>query len=829
MGRYDWRAVEPKWQDVWRRAGAGRTPELPGDPARKRYVLTMFPYPSGDLHAGHLRNYTFGDTVSRYFRMRGFETMFPMGWDSFGMPAEQAAIKHGIHPGDWTRRNIATARQTFAKMGLAIDWDREVATCEPDYYRWTQWLFLVMHRQGLTERRRSLVNWCETCHTVLANEQVSTGGCWRCGNPVGKKELEQWYFRMSSYAEALLQDLDALPGWPEGTRTMQRNWIGRSEGAELVFRSSGKDLVVFTTRPDTLFGATYVVLAPEHPLVEAIADPSRLSELKEYREKAQATREIDRASTVREKTGVFTGAVAVNPATGKEVPVWVADYVLMGYGTGAIMAVPAHDPRDFAFAKAMGLSLVEVIQRPVPSDDPLEAAYEGPGVLVNSFAFDGMEQDKAKGEITKWLAAKGLARATVQYRLRDWLVSRQRFWGTPIPVIHCPKCGAVPVPEKDLPVRLPEGVTDFMPKGRSPLADVPAFVKTSCPKCAGEASRDTDTLDTFLCSSWYFLRYCDAKNASQPFRKELAAAWAPVDLYIGGAEHACMHLLYFRFVTKVLRDAGFLPAGFGEPVHRLFHQGMVLDGEGQIMSKSKGNALAVGPLLEREGSDVARLAVFFLGPSGDEVRWSEDAVTGARRFVFRLWDALSEQAATVRSCAGQPVQVPALSAEAREVRRRLHLAIQRATEAFEGTYQFNTTISGLMEFLNAFVPAAGALAQDPAAGPVVAEAGLAVARILSPLAPHLAEELWERFGQKGSVTEAAWPVVDPAALVLDEVEYAIQVNGKVKATIRVIAQATDAEIRRMALSHPASTGCAVMKVVPGRLVSLVRKVSEEGK
>ncbi len=812
--RYDWKASEARWQAAWKKADLANAPERPG--TVKQYVLVMFPYPSGDLHVGHLRNYTIGDVICNYGRMKGRDVMYPMGWDSFGMPAEQAAIKHGIHPREWTLKNIATSKETLQRIGYLIDWDREVTTCLPDYYRWTQWLFQVMHKQGLTERRRSLVNWCETCHTVLANEQVSTGGCWRCGNPATKKELEQWYFLMSRYAERLLAGIDTLEGWPESTKAMQRHWIGRSEGAEIVFKAKGHDLIVFTTRPDTLFGATYVVLAPEHPLVERIADPKRLAELKAYREKAQNTKEIDRASTVREKTGVFTGATAVNPATGKEVPVWVADYVLMGYGSGAIMAVPAHDPRDFDFAKAHGLPVVEVIQGPEPLRD---AAYEGPGVLLNSAPFDGMDADKARREITAWLAKQGRAKATVQYRLKDWLVSRQRFWGAPIPMVHCQACGAVPVPEKDLPVLLPEGVTAFIPKGRSPLADVPAFVNTTCPVCKGEAQRDVDTMDTFLCSSFYLFRYCDARNPDRAFRKERVDAWCPVDLYIGGAEHACMHLLYFRFVTKVLKDAGFL--GFEEPVKRLFHQGMVHGENGEVMSKSKGNAVPAGPFVDRVGVDATRLALLFMAPSGDDVRWSEDGVTGARRFMGRLWEAFEPRADAVRSFAGQPVQVPALTPAAREVRRKLHVAVTRATEAFEGDYQFNTAIAALMEFLNAWSEAE--LGEDPADGPVVAEAALVFTRLLAPLAPHLAEELWARFGQKGLVLQASWPEVDRAALVVDEVELAVQVNGKVKGRITVSSKASEEEIRKAVLAHPAVAGKSVkmVKVVPGRLVNIV--------
>ena len=808
MAKYDWKASEAKWQAAWERSGADRASERPG--AKKKYVLIMFPYPSGDLHVGHLRNYTIGDVVARYWRMKGFETMYPMGWDSFGMPAEQAAIKRGIHPGDWTRKNIETSKATLKRVGFSIDWSREITTCEPDYYRWTQWLFLVMHKQGLTERRRSLVNWCETCHTVLANEQVSTGGCWRCGNPATKKELEQWYFRMSSYAERLLKDIDGLKDWPESTKSMQRNWIGRSEGAEVVYKSKAGDIPVFTTRPDTLFGATYVVLAPEHPLVERIADPARLSELRAYREKAQLAKEIDRASTVREKTGVFTGATALNPATGKEVPVWVADYVLTGYGTGAIMAVPAHDQRDYDFAKAKGLPVLEVIQSPDGMRDGVKAkAFEGEGVLVNSFLFDGMENAKAAREITDWLSKKGLAKAKVQYRLKDWLVSRQRFWGTPIPMVHCPKCGPVPVAEKDLPVRLPEGVKDFIPKGRSPLADVPAFMNTSCPTCKGPAQRDADTLDTFLCSSWYLFRYTDPKNAARAFRRELVDAWCPVDVYIGGAEHACMHLLYFRFVTKVLKDAGFL--GFEEPVRRMFHQGMVHGENGEVMSKSKGNAVEAGPFIDRVGVDVARLALLFFAPSGDEIAWSEDGVTGSRRFLYRVWDAFESRAAQVKS---NPARSASLSAKDKEVRRRLHLAIRRATEAFEGGYEFNTAIAAVMEFLNAFEP------EDPG---VAAEAALAVTRLLAPMAPHLAEELWATFGQKGSVLAAPWPEMDESALVQDEVELALQVNGKVRGHLKVSAKASVQEIETAARAHAAVAGSAVkfVKVVPGRLVNVV--------
>jgi len=821
---YDFNAVEARWRNRWE---ADRLQTAPMDPARKFYVLVMFAYPSGDIHMGHFRNYTIGDVAARFLRMKGYDVLHPFGWDAFGLPAEQAAIKRGIHPRDWTLANIETGTKTLRQMSISYDWDREVRTCLPDYYRWTQWMFLMMHRRGLAYRAASDVNWCEACNTVLANEQVHNGACWRCGKTVGKRSYEQWYFRLSAYAQRLLDGLDDLSGWPETIKTLQRNWIGRSEGAELDFPLEGSDerLSVFTTRPDTVYGVTFMSIAPEHPLAARLAAGTpQESAVKAYIAKAASKSEIERTAA-GEKDGVFTGRYAINPLNGERVPLWIGDYVLAHYGTGVVMGVPAHDTRDFAFAKKYGLPIRVVIQPPGRSLDPatMSDAYVDPGVMTRSGPFDGVPSRDGIRKVTEYAAAKGVGRAKIHYRLRDWLVSRQRYWGCPIPMVHCPACGIVPVPEKDLPVLLPD-VKDYIPKGRSPLADEPSYINTPCPACGKPAKRDPDTMDTFMCSSWYMLRYTDPKNDREPFAKAAADRWMPVDLYIGGAEHACMHLIYFRFFMQVLHDDGRVAAR--EPATRLFNQGMVKDANGEVMSKSKGNAISPAALFAAHGVDAARVAMAFFAPSDADINWKEEGVLGARRLLARIHDLVAAHAGWIRNRPPAAAGPEAAGREARAIRRLAHQLLHRATQAYGEDFAFNTVVSRLYELVNALEKA------DPARGTeadrdVFAESVRVMTLVLAPLAPHLAEELWAMTGGTGLAAQAPWPEADPAALAVDEIEIPVQVNGRLRGRIVVPAGASEASLRERALEDPKVRehlqGRAPRKVVvvPNKLVNVV--------
>ncbi|HEX6348314.1 MAG TPA: leucine--tRNA ligase [Candidatus Dormibacteraeota bacterium] len=799
--------IEPKWQKVWAERGVLVADDASDRP--KYYNLVMFPYPSGELHMGHMRNYVIGDLVSRFYRMRGLEVLSPFGWDAFGLPAENAAIKAGRHPRDWTLGNIAIAKRQLAMMGVLYDWSREVTTCLPDYYRWTQELFLLFWERGLAYRRMAPVNWCPFDKTVLANEQVINGRCWRCDNLVEKKDLEQWFFKITEYADRLLDDLELLRGtWPEKVRVMQANWIGRSHGAEVDFAAeNGEQIRIYTTRPDTLFGATFMVLAPEHPLVERVTTDAQRDAVRAYVERARRETEIERLSTEREKTGVFTGAHAINPVNGERIPIWIADYVLMGYGTGAIMAVPGHDERDFEFAKKFGLEIREVIAPPSGPVGELTAAYvEKEGSLVSSGQFDGMAPGPAIAAITTWLAEQGKGEAVTRYRLRDWLVSRQRYWGCPIPMVHCESCGLVPVPHSELPVELPPEY--------KPLAENPEWYTVTCPSCGRPARRETDTLDTFIDSSWYFLRYTSAHERERPFDPELANRWMAVDQYTGGVEHAILHLLYSRFFEKVLHDAGMVEPL--EPFLRLFTQGMVKR-NGQVMAKSAGNGVAADDLVKREGADAGRIYEMFIGPPEDDAEWTDSAIAGPVRFLHRVWRLVLEPETIEHSSA------TAAPASDEVLRRRTHQAIRKVTDDYT-SFAFNTAVSALMELANAMqehVAGGGAL------GEVWRESVDALILLLHPMAPHVTEELWERTGHAGLCADAAWPEYDATAAADPTITLIVQVDGKLRDRLELSAGLTEAGAREAALRSEkvgrALAGRPPRQVhyIPDRLINLV--------
>jgi leucyl-tRNA synthetase len=818
----DFHAIEDKWRARWAERDEDFTPV---HPERKYYCLEMFAYPSGDIHLGHFRNYSVGDVVARLRRMQGFDVLHPFGWDSFGLPAEEAAIKRGVHPREWTMKNIEVSRETLKKCSISYDWRREVVTCRPDYYRWNQWLFLLLYRRGLAYRKTALVNWCPSCKTVLANEQAEDGTCWKCESTVEKRELEQWFIRITEYADRLLRGLDGLKDWPEDVKAIQRNWIGRSEGAVVKFRARQipHDFEVFTTRPDTLYGVTFLAIAPEHPWAQMLAaGTDRQKPVEEYVRKALLRTDIDRTSTVKAKDGVDTGATAVHPLTGEQVPIWVADYVLGHYGTGIVMGVPAHDERDFAFAKRYRLPVKVVIRKDswteVPKGEDLDAAWSGPGTMVNSGMFDGTRDDQGRVKVPTILRNKGLGGPKVTFRLRDWLISRQRYWGTPIPMIRCMACGDVPVPESDLPVLLPEGILNWLPKGRSPLADVPEFVNVKCPKCGQAAERDADTMDTFIDSSWYHLRYADPGNAAAVFDPAKVKEWLPIDLYVGGREHATGHLIYFRFLTMVLRDAGFL--SFEEPARRLFNHGMVNDAEGKKMSKSKGNLVSPIETMKRYGVDATRVAMCFFAPSNDAIVWKDEGVAGAQRFLKRAREMAEGAAAAVRAVPeGTPAGDP--PAPVREARRLCHEALRNMSRAVETDLAFNTVVSDLMKALNALE------ALDAPSGPAFAEAVRVFVRVLAPMAPHLGEELHELLGGTESVFRGPWPEFDPAALKVAEIEYAVQVNGKVRGRVTVPSgvgkDAVTEAARAVPEVHALLADKLIMKTVfvEGRLVNFV--------
>ena len=831
----DFRAIEKDWFARWEE---WRINDTPPAPRRKYFVMEMFAYPSGDIHMGHFRNYTIGDIAARYRMMAGWDVLHPFGWDAFGQPAEGAAIKRGnIHPREWTIENIETGKKTLQRMALNYDWSREIRTCEPDYYRWTQWIFLQLHKAGLAYLAPSWVNWCTKDEWALTNEQSEGGVCWRCGTAIVKRKLDRcWFFRTSTYAERLLRDLDRLPAWPDSVRTIQRNWIGRSEGTEVDFDlEGGGKISVFTTRPDTIYGVTFMAVSPESPLAESLPTGDQGGAVAEYVRKALVR---DEAQREKEKDGVFTGRHAINPFNGEKVQLWVADYVLGGYGTGVVMGVPAHDQRDFEFAKKYRLPIKVVIDpstagRPVQAGraqmsfgfgKKLEAAdlaeaYVEAGNMVNSGPFDGTPNEEGIRKVTDHAAAQGFGGPAVNYKLRDWLISRQRYWGCPIPIIHCAKCGPQPVPEQDLPVILPTSITNFVPKGRSPLADSPEFMKTTCPKCGGPAERDSDTMDTFIDSSWYQFRYVDPKNDRAIWRKEEIAKWAPVDLYIGGIEHARGHCIYFRFITKVLFDLGQCPVD--EPAIRLFNHGMVCDEKGDIMSKSRGNVVSPAALLEKWGVDVCRLAMAFFAPSEDQIKWSENGLVGADRFVRRVY----ELADRVKDGPAGTVDPGALGPGARTVWRKLHQVIRKAVHAYEEDLHFNTVLSHVMELLNLVGPEKPQ--ESEADRRAIRRAVLDVVKILAPMAPFLGEELHRRLGGTDSVFRSGFPSFDPEAAKEEEVEVVVQINGKIRGKIVVAADATEDQVRAAALAEPSIAkgldGKPPRKVivVKGRLVNIV--------
>ncbi len=811
MERYDPLVIEAKWQRVWADEQSFHVPnptaaELAEHPA-KSYVVEMLPYPSGDLHMGHTLNYTIGDVITHLRRRKGMQVLRPMGYDAFGLPAENAAIKEGGHPRTVTERNIANIREQMHRMGWAIDWGREISTHDPSYYRWTQWLFLRFYERGLAYRKEAPVKWCPFDQTVLANEQVIEGRCERCGNEVEARSLTQWFFRITDYADELLDEMQLLEDWPERVLTMQRNWIGRSQGARVVFsvEGSGEELPVFTTRPDTLFGATFFVLAPENPIVaRLVAGSEREQEVLGYVRRAAARSEVEREE--KEKDGVFTGRHAVNPVNGESIPIWVADYVLMGYGTGAIMAVPAHDERDHAFAERYGLEIRTVVV-PEGGAAPESGAYSAHTaneVLVDSGPFSGLPSPVAKERIVESLAERGLGEATVGYRLRDWLFSRQRYWGCPIPIIHCPSCGEVPVADEDLPVLLPD-ITEVAPKGRSPLAAAEDWLNVTCPTCGGAATRETDTMDTFVDSSWYFIRYTDPGDDEAPFDRGIADYWLPVNQYIGGIEHAILHLLYARFFTKVMNEIGL--CSFREPFARLFNQGMITAG-GAKMSKSKGNVVNPLAYADRYGADTVRMYTLFMGPANEDMDWQDGGLEGIWRFLNRIWRIAHEQAAKPTGVA------PGDGALA----RKAHQTIAKVTDDIDRRFAFHTPIAAVMELVNEI--------QRHPDDPAARFATETAVSLIQPYVPHVAEELWSVIGQ-GRLWERAWPAADPAMLVADEVEIAVQVNGKVRDRLRVAAGLSDDELLALALAservqaHVAGQEPRKTVVVPGKLVSLV--------
>ena len=789
---YDIHHVQEKWLPIWDQIAPFRSGKV-DDPRPKKYVLDMFPYPSGDLHMGHAEAYALGDVIARYWVQKGFNVMHPIGWDAFGLPAENAAIKRNEDPSIWTYENINTQKASMRRYACSFDWDRVLYTCDPEYYKWNQWIFIKMFEKGLAYRKDSAVNWCPSCQTVLANEQVVAGLCERCDNAVTKKKLNQWYFKITDYAERLLADMEQLEGkWPEKVLTMQRNWIGKSTGAEVTFEIEDREkpVVIYTTRPDTLYGATFMVVAVDSDLARELVQGREVeAEFNQYFESVKAASDIDRLATDRPKTGVFLQRYAINPVNGEKLPIWASDYVLADYGTGAIMAVPAHDQRDLDFARTMNLPVRVVVK--TEEEDPAVSgiATSGDGVLINSASLNGLDSKAAINQIVQELAAKSLAKASSNYRLRDWLISRQRYWGTPIPIIHCEKCGEVPVPEEQLPVELPSSTTlDLKPKGTSPLATATDWVNTKCPKCGAAALRDTDTMDTFVDSSWYFLRYTSVNSHDKPFIKEEVEKWLPVDQYVGGVTHAILHLLYSRFFTKALHDMGYL--NFTEPFTRLLNQGMVIM-DGSAMSKSRGNLVRLSDELEKHGVDAIRLTMVFAGPPEDDVDWADVSPAGSAKFLNRAW----RLAGDVASLPGVDFQQGDLS-----LRKIAHKSLNEISFAVE-SFRFNVAVARIMELVNATRKAidSGCGASDPA----VREATEIVAVALSLIAPYTAEEMWEKLGHKPSVALAGWPTLDPALLTEDSVTAIFQINGKIKNRVEVSPNISDADLEKLAFADAA--------------------------
>lgn len=822
--KYNFTEIEKKWQDVWEKEDAFKTVE--DYDKEKYYVLEMFPYPSGKLHMGHVRNYSIGDVIARFKRLKGYNVLHPMGWDSFGLPAENAAIKNDIHPAIWTDSNIAEMHRQLQGLGFSYDWDREVATCKEEYYKWMQWIFIQFYNKGLAYKKDNPVNWCPSCQTVLANEQVVDGCCERCHTPVTKKRLSQWYLKITDYADRLLKDLDKMPGWPEKVKLMQKNWIGRSTGAEVTFEIENfeKKLQIYTTRPDTLFGVTYMVLAPEHPFVPELTDGTEYeAAVKAYQEECQHKSEIERTSLSKEKTGVFTGCYGINPVNGKKVPIFISDYVMMDYGTGAIMSVPAHDQRDFEFAKKFDLDIVPVVDSQNPEIDinNLTEAFVAEGTMINSGKYTGMNNKEAIEEITKDLEADGLGKAQVNYKLRDWLISRQRYWGCPIPMVYCEECGWVPEKEENLPVKLPTDV-EFTGKGDSPLKTSKTFGETTCPCCGKKAVREFDTMDTFVDSSWYFLRYCDAHNSEKPFDKKKADYWMNVDQYIGGVEHAILHLLYARFFQMVMHDLGLVDAE--EPFDNLLTQGMVIK-DGAKMSKSLGNIVSPEEIQAKYGADTARLFILFAAPPEKELDWSDAGVEGSYRFLNRVYRLVQEYVNEIRGDFRGSETITIQSAEDKALNFQLNATVKKVTEDAGGRFSFNTAISSIMELVNALYK----YKQGEVNVPLMNDAIEKLILILNPFVPHITEELWNDLGHEDRVYQQIWPEFDQTALELETVEIIVQVNGKLKDKMAFEKNAEKSAIEEAALAservQDAIAGKSVVKtiVVPNKLINFVVK------
>ena len=853
MADYNYRQIEPKWQRLWEEQGKFRA-EIRDDKP-KYYMLCMYPYPSGSLHMGHVINYTIGDVIVRYHMMKGDNVLSPMGWDSFGLPAENAAIKAGLHPADSIRGNVDKMREQMSKAGWAYDWSREIAVSHPGYYKWTQWLFLQFYKAGQAYKKMAAVNWCPKDNTVLANEQVHDGQCERCGTPVEQRDLEQWFFKMSDDAERLLKNLDGLTGWPEKVRKMQTEWIGRSEGARIDFHitETGDPIPVFTTRPDTVYGVTFMCIAPEHPLIEKLMRGSpREKEVMDAAAEMRRHGTAERERADMEKVGIATGFHVTNPLNGDEVPLYVANFALMTYGTGAVMSVPAHDQRDFEFARKYDLPVKVVIQPPGNELDPkkMTEAYTDDGVQANSAPFDGMPNREAMSKIIRHLEKNGWGEGTVNYRLRDWLLSRQRYWGAPIPIVYCKTCGEVPVPDDDLPVVLPRDV-EFRPTGESPLTACPEFVNTTCPRCGGPARRETDTMDTFVDSSWYFLRYLSPRDEGEPFGADAVKHWMPVDQYVGGIEHATMHLIYCRYFTHVLHDLGLVP--FEEPVANLFCQGMVckeayycrkckwlredeiengrckkcgaeVHGEVAKMSKSKLNVVSPDKIIGKLGADTLRLYILSDAPPERDQLWSEEGLMGAHRFLNRLWATVHDNLEAIKPAEGGAIDNANPHKTSRDLRRKTHETIKRVTESIEDNFHFNTAISGVIELVGQTRDAIASGKAEPAA---VREALVSAVLLLSPIVPHIAEELWQAMGGSGSVLDQPWPEYDEAALAVQEVRMAVQVNGKVRARLTLPADIAEEQVKQAALAdervrkHLQGKSIKQFRVVPGRLISIV--------
>lgn len=821
LDKYNFSEIEKKWQKKWNDEDAFKVTEEPGK--EKYYVLEMFPYPSGKLHMGHVRNYSIGDVIARFKKMKGYNVLHPMGWDSFGLPAENAAIKNNVEPSLWTWENIDEMRRQLKELGLSYDWDREVATCHPDYYKWMQWIFIQFYKKGLAYKKENPVNWCPSCQTVLANEQVVDGKCERCGTLVGKKELSQWYFKITDYAERLLDNLENLPGWPNKVKLMQKNWIGKSIGAEVTFEIDGYDkgLDIFTTRPDTLYGVTYMVMAPEHPYLKELVAGSEYEEpVKAYIDKVQHMSDIERTSTANEKTGQFTGRYAVNPLNGKKVPIFISDYVLMDYGTGAIMAVPAHDQRDFDFAKKFDLEIIPVVDAEDDSIDVynLKEAFAAEGKMINSDMFTGMNNKEAIVKIIDYLEEKGIGRKSVNYKLRDWLISRQRYWGTPIPMIHCDTCGWVPEKEENLPVMLPTDV-EFTGKGESPLVTSKTFADTVCPICGKPAKRELDTMDTFLDSSWYFLRYCDAKNSEEAFSKDKIKYWMNVDQYIGGVEHAILHLMYARFFQMALYDLGYVNTE--EPFKNLLTQGMVIK-DGAKMSKSLGNVVSPAEIIDKYGADTARLFILFAAPPERELDWSDKGVEGSFRFINRIYRMVYEYSQNYKDIpADYQVQTDA----DKNMAYWLNYAIKKVSDDIGERFNFNTAISTIMEMVNEMYKYKEGQVNPGLYGTAIKDLVI----MMAPFTPHVAEEMWEHLGFAGSVHEQSWPSYDEKALVKDTVEIVVQLNGKIKEKLDIAGDLSREEMEKVAMENEKvkalTEGKNVVKViaVPNKLINIVVK------